>query len=305
MRQTPGFSGQVVSQAVSNAIFRSKYSWLFLTLPALLLVLALFVTPLLYLGWVSFWEYNPRSFRPTDLTGENYARFWLDGFYLQSMVRSFKLAALTTCVSLVIGYPYALIMSKASSRIRGFLLLLLLLPLMTSAVVRVFGWMVLLGNNGLVNRLLLAVGVTGEPLQLMHSMTAVVIGLVNVELAFMVLPIYTAVLGLDRALPEAAGTLGANPLKSFLRVTFPLSLPGAMAGCAIVFALTVSSFLQPQLLGGSRFFVMTTVMYQQVTTTLNWPFAAAIGLSLLVSAVAAITILTGAVRLLGTKINRA
>jgi len=247
----------------------------------LLIIVGLFTVPLLYLLWISFWQYDPNSFAPTPLTIANYQRFLTDSFYLAALTRTLQLGVVTTLVALAVAYPLALIMVTSSGPVRSLFLTLTLMPLMISVVVRVFGWIVILGNNGLLNNLLLDLGLIDRPLRIVHTMTAVVIGLVQVELPFMVMPIFSALLGVDRAVLEAASTLGANPWRVFRHVILPLSLPGVMAGSALVFSLTVSAFVQPQLLGGSRFFVMTTLMYQSITAVLNWPFGAAIGFLLL------------------------
>ena len=245
----------------------------------------LFVLPIMLLAWVSLWRYDPSSFGPTDLTLENYKRFLGDEFYISALLRTLVLGLITMTVTVLIAYPVALIMARSGPRARAALIFLILLPLLMSVVVRVFGWMVILGDTGLVNSFLQWTGLIAKPLRIMESMTAVVIGLAQVEMAFAVLPIYSSLIGIDRHLEEAASTLGAPPKKVFLNIVLPLSMPGVTAAAALVFSLSVAAFVQPQLLGGSSFFVMTTLIYQQVVATLNWPFAATIGLLLLVVSV--------------------
>jgi len=282
---------------LANAVlFRSRASTLIQLSPGLLILVALFALPLLFLAWVSLWRHSPNSFGPTPLTLENYRRFLFDGFFLRSILRTLQLGIVTTLVTLALGYPLALIMARSTARVRGFLLVLVLTPLMVSVVVRVFGWMVILGDTGLINKALLALGLIDQPLRIMNTMAAVVIGLAQVEFAFMVLPIFSALLGVGRSLEEAAATLGASPWRVFRHVVLPLSLPGVAAGSALVFSLSVSAFVQPQLLGGSSFFVMTTLMYQQITATLNWPFGAAIGFIILGTALLTLILLGVAMR---------
>lgn len=259
--------------------------------------LLLFTVPMLLLFWVSLWRYDANGFGPTAPTFENYARFLTDPFYLAALGRTVLLGLVTMTVTVIVAYPVALIMARSGPRIRAVLILLVLLPLLMSVVVRVFGWMVILGDTGVLNKLLAGLGLIEQPLRLMESMTSVVIGLVQVEMAFAVMPIYSALLGIDRHLDEAASTLGARPGQRFLRIVLPLSLPGVAGAAAVVFSLSVAAFVQPQLLGGSGFFVMTTLIYQQVTATLNWPFAAALGLILLAVALGMLAVINAGFRL--------
>jgi len=274
----------MIRRAINRLAFGGRSSWLVLAAPAMIFLLAVFVVPLALLGWVSLWQHSPDGFGPTAPTAENYLRFFGDAFFLEVLARTVLLSLATTAVALLIAYPLALYMIRASARVRAIIILLLLMPLLTSAVVRIFGWVVILGNNGLVNRALMGLGLIDQPVQILQTWVAVVIGLVNVELVFAVLPIFTALLGLDSSLREAAATLGATGWKTFRHVILPLSLPGVIAGSALVFVLAMASFIQPQLLGGARFMVMTMLMYQHATATLNWPFAAAISVILTVIA---------------------
>lgn len=259
--------------------------------------LLLFTVPMLLLFWVSLWRYDANGFGPTAPTFENYARFLTDPFYLAALGRTVLLGLVTMTVTVIVAYPVAVIMARSGPRVRAVLILLVLLPLLMSVVVRVFGWMVILGDTGVLNKLLAGLGLIDQPLRLMESMTSVVIGLVQVEMAFAVMPIYSALLGIDRHLDEAASTLGARPAQRFLRIVLPLSLPGVAGAAAVVFSLSVAAFVQPQLLGGSGFFVMTTLIYQQVTATLNWPFAAALGLILLAVALGMLAVINAGFRL--------
>ncbi|MCO5089537.1 ABC transporter permease [Bosea sp. (in: a-proteobacteria)] len=259
--------------------------------------LTLFAVPMLLLFWVSLWRYDVNGFGPTAPTVENYARFLTDPFYLAALGRTVLLGLVTTTVTVIVAYPVALIMARSGPRIRALLILLVLLPLLMSVVVRVFGWMVILGDTGVLNKFLVGLGLVEQPLRLMESMTSVVIGLAQVEMAFAVMPIYSALLGIDRHLDEAASTLGARPMRRFLRIVLPLSLPGVAGAAAVIFSLSVAAFVQPQLLGGSSFFVMTTLIYQQVTATLNWPFAAALGLILLAVALGMLALINAGFRL--------
>lgn len=268
--------------------FRAPFAAHVQLAPAFLCFVLLFATPMLLLFWVSLWRHDPNSFGPTAVTIENYTRFLLDPFYLKALWRTLFLGIVTTLITIVIAYPLAMLMTRVSAGVRSALILLILFPLMISVVVRVFGWMVILGDNGIVNSALEWLGLIDSPLHMMESMTAVIVGLVQVWMAFAVLPIYSALMSIGSQLEEASATLGASPWRTFRHVVLPLSMPGVAAGMSLVFSLTVASFVQPQLLGGTGYFVMTTLIYQQVSVTLNWPFAAAIGLILLVVAVVAL-----------------
>lgn len=269
--------------------------------PLVAIFVSLFLAPLLLLLWVSLWRYDPAIFAPSSPTLENYVRFLTDPFYLMALGRTALLGLITTIVTIIVAYPVAYIMARSGPRARAALIFLILLPLLISVVVRVFGWMVILGDTGVLNTFLAWIGLIDEPLHIMESMVAVVIGLVQVEMAFAVMPIYSVLISIDRHIEEAAATLGARQWRVFREVVLPLSMPGVVGAAALVFSLSVAAFVQPQLLGGSGFFVMTTLIYQQVTATLNWPFAAAIGLILLVFALGMLSVVNAALRALSPR----
>lgn len=259
--------------------------------PLSAIFVVLFALPVLLLFWVSLWRYDPSSFQPTAPTLENYVRFFTDPFYLSALGRTIVLALITTFVTICLAYPTALIMARSGAKVRAFMIFLVLLPLLISVVVRVFGWMVILGDTGVINKFLLWTAVIDRPLAIMGSMNAVVIGLAQVEMAFAVMPIFSSLAGVNKHLEEAAGTLGAKPWQTFRLVILPLSMPGVAGAATLVFSLSAAAFVQPQLLGGSSFFVMTTLIYQQVMATLNWPFAAALGLILLLTSVFTLSVI--------------
>lgn len=291
----------ILRRRINDVAFRSAYAAQIQMAPAFICFAALFVVPLILLIWISLWRYEPNAFAPTALTLENYQRFLTDGFYLKALMRSIYLGLITTAITILIAYPLAYIMTKVSSGMRSAIILLVLFPLMISVVVRVFGWMVILGDTGIINNMLMAIGLINEPIHIMESVIAVVVGLVQVWMAFAVLPIYSSLMAINRHLEEASSTLGASKWRSFKHITLPLSVPGIAAAVSLVFSLTVASFVQPQLLGGSGYIVMTTLIYQQISVTLNWPFAAAIGIILLVFAVLALFLMNMVMKLFSPK----
>lgn len=256
-----------------------------------MLFAVVFAIPVGLLVWVSLWRYDPASFGSTAPTLENYARLLGDSFYLGILGRTLLLGVVTTAATLLVAYPMALVLTRVPPRLRSALFLLLLVPLLMSVVVRVFGWMVILGNPGIVNTVLMSLGILEQPVRILGSMTAVVVGLVQVEMAFAVMPIYAALVTVNADIRQASRTMGAGPLTTFVHVTLPLSLPGVHAAATLIFSLSVAAFVQPQLLGGSSFMVMTTLIYEQVSVTLNWPFAAAAGVILLTGALASLLVM--------------
>lgn len=210
-----------------------------------------------------------------------FSRFLADPYYLGIGWRTLKLSALITVICAVIGFPLAYIMARVGPRARLWIVILVILPLMTSVVVRTFGWMVLLGRGGLVPWTLYKLGFVGRNFTLMQTETAIVIGMVQVLLPFMTLSILGVILKIDGRLEEAARTMGASFLTTVRTVVLPLARPGLIAGSLLVFSLSASSFVTPSLLGGARLPVLAGAVYETATKTLEWPFAAAQAMILL------------------------
>ena len=261
---------------------------LLLLLPATLLFLALFVVPLGVLVKNSFHDYSRMTGIVPGFTIKNYLRILGDSYYLEIAGRTMRLAFMTSLATLIIGYPVALYLTVASARQRAWIIVLILSPLLVSVIVRTFGWLVLLGPNGLVDAVLAWFGLSG--VGLLHTEAAVVAGLANVLLPFMVLAIATSLQAIDPAVPLAAASLGASPWHSFRLITLPLSLPGVLSGLLIVFSLASSSFVTPALLGGSNYKVLSTMVYQQAMVLQNWPFAASSAVVLVLIVLAVLTL---------------
>lgn len=248
--------------------------------PATLLFLLFFVAPFVTLGINSFYDYGRMTGIVEVFTLKNYQRLWLDAYYLGIIGRTFRLSGTVAVVTLLVGYPVALYLLVASARAKSLVIALILSPLLISVIVRTFGWAVILGKNGLLESTLDAIGIPG--MAFLHTEAAVVVGLVNVLTPFMVLAVATSLQAMDPALPLAAASMGAGPLRVLWKVVLPLSLPGITAGLLIVFGLASASFVTPAVLGGAQFKVLSVIMYQQAVVLQNWPFAAAIAVSLLV-----------------------
>ena len=272
-----------------------------LTGPALALFAILLVAPLVFLIRVSLLPSSPSAplSGPTSLA--TYTEL-ADPYIGAILVRTLRVAGLTTICCLVLGYPVALSVARARGLWRTIQMVLVISPLFVSVVVRAYGWILVLGNQGLVNGALTGIGLIDRPIRLLNTEAAVVIGLVEALLPFMVLSLAAVLERQDPALEEAARGLGDSALGAFFRVTLPLSLPGALAGSLLVFMVTMGSFATPALLGGSQVRLMVTEIYTQVTSVFNWPLGAALSVALLSVSLAVIVIasrLVGGARVSG------
>jgi len=213
----------------------------------------------------------------------NYVDLATDPLFAEALLRTFRIATLTTAICLLLGVPEAWIIHRMAPRRRGPMLLLVVGPLLVSVVVRTFGWMVLLGTGGLLNQALVALGLPGAPFRLLFTEFAMVLGLVHVMAPLMVLSVWASLGRLDPMLARAAETLGAGPFTVFRRVVLPNVMPGVLGGALIVFCLTASAYATPAILGGKRLKVVTTMATNEFLNTLNWPLGAAIAVLLLLA----------------------
>ena len=256
--------------------------WLLLA-PLVAWTLAFVVAPALIMGVYSFGQRGALGGVGFDrLTLENYAGV-LDPVYLRILVRSLLYAGITTLLCLAAGYPVAYLIARADERWRSLLLMGVMVPFWTSFLIRTYAWVTILKSEGLLNALLLQLHLIAEPLELLYTPGAVVLGLVYTFLPFMILPIYTSVEKLDGALIEAALDLGAGPLRAFWRVILPLTSPGIAAGVLLVFIPALGIYAINDILGGGRVDMIGNIIENQFKTARNWPFGAALGTSLLVS----------------------
>ncbi|HEV8309908.1 MAG TPA: ABC transporter permease [Methylomirabilota bacterium] len=221
---------------------------------------------------------------PGGLTLQNYVRFLADPFYLGTLRATLVLGVFVTVLAVVLGYPVAYGLARARHRWRTLLRLCVVAPLLVSVVIRTYGWIVLLAGNGVVNQTLLALRLVDEPVKFMFTYTGVTLGLVHFALPVAILSLVSVIEAVDPALEEAARGLGAGAWRTFLRITLPLTLPGLAAGSMLVFSLTVAAFVTPALMGGPSLIVLSTLIYQTMTVTLEWGFGAAVATILLVVA---------------------
>lgn len=254
--------------------------WLLLAAP-LAVYAVLYLAPLASLFGLSLFRFDRVTGALAEPTLANYTRLLGDPFYLGILGRTLRVGLLVTLATLLLGYPLAYHLVRTTGRRRTWLTLLVLAPLLVSVVVRSFGWLVILGPNGLVNAVLLRLGLVGEPLRLLYTEGAIVLGLTHVFLSFMVLSVAAVLARIDPALLRAAQNLGATPAQAFWRVVAPLSLPGVAAGSLIVFTLSTSAFITPALLGGPRVKVMSYLAYQQTLLLSDWPAGGAVAFVLL------------------------
>jgi putrescine transport system permease protein len=216
----------------------------------------------------------------------NYAALFEDSLYLRAVIEAVRIAFVSTAVALVLGYPMAYAIARTPVRWRGVLLMLVVLPFWTSFLIRIYAWIGLLRPSGLISAALEGVGLVSAPLRLINTEFAVHLGIVYAYLPFMVLPLYARLEKLDPALLEAAADLGAQPIAAFLKVTLPLSLPGVVAGCLLVFIPAVGEFVIPELLGGPDSLMIGKVLWSEFFSARDWPMSAAVAVVLLALLVA-------------------
>lgn len=216
-----------------------------------------------------------------EFSVDNYVWLTDDALYFNAYVSSLAIAAISTLLTLLIGFPIAYGMAKAPRSIRPTLLMLVILPFWTSFLIRVYAWIAILKPEGLLNQLLLTIGIIDQPLIILNTNSAIYIGIVYSYLPFMVLPIYSALEKMDNSLIEAAQDLGCTPTSAFWRVTFPLSLPGVVAGCLLVFIPAVGEFVIPDLLGGSETLMIGKTLWNEFNANRDWPVSSAVAIILL------------------------
>jgi len=248
--------------------------------PYVLWIILFTILPLLIIVLFSFTEKTEMGSISMVFTLDNYRKFF-QPLYLNVLKRSVILAVVSTVMCLIVGYPMAYIMSRAPRKKRNLMATLFVLPLWTNFLLRTYAWMGLLREQGLVNEFLKAIGLIERPLQLLYNNGAVVMGMVYNFLPFMVLPIYSVLVKLDDSLLEAAHDLGANDVKVFQKVIFPLSLPGVATGIYMVFMPAVSTFVLSDLLGGSHTILLGNLIENQFRNARNWQFGSAISVIML------------------------
>lgn len=262
--------------------YRIKPRLWWLIVPAGLFFLVFFIAPVLSLfaialdkavaGIVTF---------QGDFVFTNFTRFFQRSSYYLSALRSVGLATIVSIVCVLLGYPLAYLIAKTEHRGRNtFLMILVLASMQLDMVIRLYGLMVLMGDNGLINATLMSIGLIDEPLPLMYNIFGVVVGLVQFTLPFMVLSLIGIIRSIDPSLEEASRSLGASRFQTFMKITFPLSMPGILAGTLLVFALSISSYVVPALMGGWKVVVLPIHIFQQIAELGNWQFGATVAVIL-------------------------
>lgn len=247
--------------------------WGLLVSPLVVFLLLVFVAPLVVVLARSFTD-------PVTGTG-NYRDFLASPVYLDVLGNTFRISGLVTLVTLALGFPYAYLMTLVSPFWRGVMLMAVLIPFWTSLLVRTFAWVLMLGDTGVVNQLLLSTGLVDEPVTMIRNQTGVLVGMVQVMLPYAVLPMYATMRSIDRRLVQAAEGLGARPITAFWRVYAPLTLPGVAASCLLVFISSIGFYVTPALLGGPKDMMIGELIVQQLSAVLRWGFASALAVILL------------------------
>jgi putative spermidine/putrescine transport system permease protein len=271
---------------------RNRREWQ-LALPLSLFFVAFFVAPLVVLAIVSIFA-GPEM---RSISAAQYARFLTDPFSLSILRDTLWVGAKATFVCLVLGIPFAWVCARARPSLQSLLVFVVILPILTSVVVRTFAWIVILGRQGVLNKSLQGLGLIDEPLRLLFSETGVIMVLAQVQLPLMVLPLLTSMQRIDPNLIDASAALGAGSWRTFFKVVLPLSIPGIVAGCILTFAACTTAFVTQTLIGGARLVYMPLYIYQQATGANNWPFAAAMSILLMVAVLLVVALLNQLSRL--------
>jgi putative spermidine/putrescine transport system permease protein len=264
-----------------------------LVLPLAALFVAFFVAPLVVLIILSLHaEASMQTW-----TAANYVKFFTDSFNYTILIETLLLGVKATLVCLAFGYPIAWVCVRAGAKVQSVIVFLVILPILTSVVVRTFGWIVILGRQGVINQILMGLGIVNDPIRLLYTELGVVMVLAQVQMPLMVLPILTVMGKIDANLGDASRVLGAGEWKTLWRITIPLSLPGVIAGCILTYTACITAFVTQTLIGGARLIYMPLHIYQQAVGANAWPFAAAISVVFMIS----VMIIVGALGALGRR----
>lgn len=256
-----------------------------LAFPASIVVLMVIVVPIAMMFRYSFNHFDPPQM-VQGFTLENYARFFQDRYYREVFRNTLYVASVSTVLALVLGFPVAYFLAKSQSRYKSLFIILLVFPLLVGNVVRAAGWMVILGHAGFVNFVMQSIGWIDQPIKLMYTPFAVIVGTTGVILPYLILTLQSVLEGIDFSVEEAAQNLGASFATTFLRIVLPIAAPGVAAGTMLVFILCMNAYATPVLLGGTGITMMAPTVYDQMTRASNWPFGSALALILVVATLA-------------------
>lgn len=247
---------------------------IFLLFPLLLFLTGFYLFPVAKILLKSIYE--------NGFTIEHIYRVFTVPLYFKVLIKTIKISLVVTVASVIMGYPVAYLFYDVKDRTRDLLLIVVLIPFWVSILVRTYGWMVMLGRTGLFNSILLNLGIISSPMKLLYNEFAVYMGMIQIMLPFMILPLYSVMSKIDRNLLKAGEILGATPASVFWKIFFPLSLPGVLTGGILIFLLSMGFFITPALLGGIKEIMIAVLIAEQVDILLNWGFAAALSLLLLI-----------------------
>ncbi|MCF3577000.1 ABC transporter permease [Planktothrix agardhii] len=268
-------------QSHSTLETRKTRNLLILLLPATIWLLIFFIIPLIIVLVYSFLERGTYGGVTWEFTLKNYQRL-VNDLYLNIFWRSLGLASLTTLICLIIGYPLAFFIATSSTRWRNLLLFLVIIPFWTNFLVRTYAWIIILRSEGMINTILQSLSLIQEPLNLLFTPFAVIVGLIYGYLPFMILPLYATIERLNFSLVEAAQDLGANHIRTFFGIILPLTLPGIIAGSILVFIPALGAFITPDILGGAKTVMVGNLIQNQFLQARDWPFASALSMGLMV-----------------------
>lgn len=269
-------SNNINQEELKRLAARERLTFFGLTLPYLIMVIALIVIPV---GWLFYLSFVGRD---GTLSLENYERMWKSKAYIKIFITTFKISILTTIICAAIGYPLSYFMSQLSRKWANICMIAVLIPFWTSLLVRTYAWLVLLQKKGLINNILIESGLITEPLKFVHNTTGTLIGMVHIMLPFLILPLYANMRSIDKDCMKAASSLGATPTRAFWTVFLPLTLPGLLAGLLIVFVLCLGFYVTPAILGGGKVIMAAMKISTNIEMYFNWGAASALGVVLLV-----------------------
>ncbi|MCL5961205.1 MAG: ABC transporter permease [Chloroflexi bacterium] len=264
--------------------------WLFLA-PPLIALIALLIVPLVILLQYSFFTHVPGKGMLFVFTLDNYVKFFTDGYYLMGILITLGTGALNSVITLLVCYPVAYYYARSRSRHKGLILVLLLAPFYVNIIVKIYGWMIILGRTGMVNQFLIASNIMARPYDFLESYIGIIVVMLHVQAPIMVLSLIGPLQNIHDSLIDTARVCGARDRTIFKDVVLPLSMPGILSGSMLVFAATVAAFIVPLVVGGRIGFQFLSVMvYQQMNTVQNWAFGAAIAVVLLVLSIGVVTL---------------
>lgn len=272
-------------------------SKLITTVPITLWMIAFVAIPLLYIVFISFMQRGTNGGIVYNFTIQNYVKM-ANPLYFKVFLDSFTMAFATTIITLIAGYPFAYFSASIPKKFNIIILIIIIIPFWTNSLIRTYAWMILLRTQGVINYFLMAIGVIKEPLNMLYTYGAVIIGMIYTMFPFMVLPLYNSIEKLDRSYIEAARDLGAGKLKAFLTVTIPLTMPGIIAGCILVFIPSVGLFFISDLMGGSKVMLIGNLIRNQFLVSRDWPFGSALSIVMILISIMLIGIY---VRIAGRK----